>query len=153
MPARPALAILTLHLLGGAASPTPAAEPPKPVPAADLDRLAVEVLKDVHNRGADLYNAADAAGAYRLYEGALRGVGPFLKHRPKAARAIADGLAEVAKLPTAKEQAFRLHEVIEQVRADLKADGPHRVWANPDATAGGVVPGGVAAATLKLEPK
>jgi hypothetical protein len=99
-----------------------AADPPKPVPALDLDQAAVDVLKDVHNRGADLYNAADAAGAFRLYEGALRTVGPFLKHRPKVVRAIDDGLADIAKLTTAKEQAFRAHEVIERVRAELKAE-------------------------------
>ena len=47
---------------------------------------------------------------------------PFLTHRPKTQAVIADGLAEAAKLKGVKEQAYRLHEVIEQVRAELKAD-------------------------------
>lgn len=97
-----------------------AADPP-PVPTADLDKAAVEVLKDLHNRGADLYNAADAGGAMRLYEGTLRTLVPFLTHRPKVQKAIEDGLAEALKLDGAKAQAFRLHEVIDAVRTDLKA--------------------------------
>jgi hypothetical protein len=97
-----------------------AADPP-PVPTADLDRVAVEVLKDLHNRGADLYNAADAVGAMRLYEGTLRTVVPFLTHRPKVQKAIEDGLADALKLDGPKAQAFRLHEVIDAVRTDLKA--------------------------------
>lgn len=103
------------------ASGTLAADP-KPPTQADLDKIAVDVLKDVHDRGADLYNAADAAGAQRLYEGALRTVSPFLAHRPKVQKVIADGLAEAAKMNGVKPQAFRLHELIEQVRADLKPD-------------------------------
>ncbi len=99
-----------------------AADPPATsVSHAELDRLAVEVLKDLHNRGADLYNSADASAALRLYEGSLRAVGPFLAHRPKVQAVIADGLAEAAKLDGAKAQAYRLHEVMEQARAELKA--------------------------------
>jgi hypothetical protein len=99
-----------------------AADPPAAsVSHADLDKLAVEVLKDLHNRGADLYNAADAAGALRLYEGSLRVVGPFLAHRPKVQAVIADGLAEALKLDTPKAQAYRLHEVMELARGELKA--------------------------------
>jgi hypothetical protein len=97
-----------------------AADPP-PVPTAELDKVAVEVLKDLHNRGADLYNVADAGGAMRLYEGTLRTVVPFLAHRPTVQKAIADGLADALKLDGAKAQAFRLHEVIDAVRSDLKA--------------------------------
>ena len=92
------------------------------VPTADLDKAAVEVLKDLHNRGADLYNAADAAGALRLYEGTLRAVRPFLAHRPKVQKAIDDGLADAFKLDGPKAQAFRLHEVIDQVRNELKVE-------------------------------
>lgn len=104
-----------------AADPPAPPVPPAPVPTAELDRLAVEVLKDLHNRGADLYNAADAVGTLRLYEGTLRSVGPFLAHRPKVQKQIEDGLAEALKLDGAKAQAFRLHEVIDAVRTDLKA--------------------------------
>lgn len=92
--------------------------------AVDLDKLAVEVLKDVHNRGADHYNSGfvDAAlGTLRMYQGALRTVRAFLPHHPTVQRLIDVGLAEVDQTDGSKLQAFRLHEVIEQVRAELKA--------------------------------
>jgi hypothetical protein len=90
--------------------------------AAQLDQAAADVLKEVHNRGADLYNRGEPAAAYRMYEGALSAVRPFVAHHPAILKAIEDGLNETAKTDGAKIQAFRLHEVIEQVRADLKAE-------------------------------
>src|SRR5438067_376673 len=39
-------------------------------------------LRDVINRGVDLYNAGDAAACYRLYEGSLLTVRPFLDNHP-----------------------------------------------------------------------
>jgi hypothetical protein len=116
------LAPLALVVIASLAAGLRAADPPATSTThAELDRLAVEVLKDLHNRGADLYNSADAAGALRLYEGTLRAVGPFLAHRPKVQAVIADGLAEALKLDGAKAQAYRLHEVMELARGELKA--------------------------------
>ena len=106
-------------------------------PAAGLSTLQLEqavadVLKEVHNRGADLYNRGDHAGAYRMYEGALSSVRPFVAHRPAVLKAIEDGLNETAKADGVKVQAFRLHEVIEQVRADLKAELAKPAAAKPE---------------------
>ena len=90
-------------------------------PSAEWDKAAVAALKDVHDRGAELYNSGDAAGAYRLYQGALLAVRPLLDHRPFAQKAIDDGFAEANKSAgSVRVQAFRLHETIEQVRATLK---------------------------------
>ena len=65
---------LTLALLAG------------PGQAADdkgnpTDRVLYHNLRDVINRGDDLYNGGDWAGCYRLYEGALLAVKPQLEHR------------------------------------------------------------------------
>lgn len=100
-------------------------------PHAATDRRILETLKAVHNRGAGLYNAGAHAEAFRLYQGALVVARAFLDHRPAVRRLIDDGLAEVEAVDgNDRLRAFRLHEVIEQVRADLKA-----VWmaarANP----------------------
>ena len=103
-------------------APAPGPTVGKPAVASPLDQLAIDVLKDVHNLGAELYNRQDAAGAYRIYEGALLTVKPFLAHRPAIQKVIESGLAESAKADGVKVQAFRLHEVIEQVRAELKAE-------------------------------
>jgi hypothetical protein len=103
-------------LCAAALAATASAQPP----AAGVDKLADDVLKDVHNRGAELYNRGDPAACYRMYQGALLTIRPFLAHRPAAQKALDTGLAEVAKSTDPKVQAFRLHQIIEQVRADLK---------------------------------
>jgi hypothetical protein len=88
------------------------------------DAVILDTLKDVHNRGAALYNGGEHAAAFRLYQGALLVARPLLAHRPATQKAVADGLAEVeVSAADAKLKAFRLHEVMEQVRADIKADG------------------------------
>jgi hypothetical protein len=99
-----------------AVAATASAQPPAP----EVDKLADEVLKDVHNRGAELYNRGDPAGCYRMYQGALLAIRPFLTHRPEARKILDNGLTEVAKSSDPKVQAFRLHQIIEQVRAGLK---------------------------------
>src|SRR5262245_31489695 len=50
-----------------------AADDPKPLmDAKAFDKLVVDTLRDVHDRGADLYNTKkDYPGAYRLYQGSL----------------------------------------------------------------------------------
>ncbi len=88
----------------------------------ETDRIAVVVLKEMHNRGAELYNANDHAGCLKVYTTALLTTKPFLKHRPAIQKAIDDGLAEVDKLDSPKAQAYRLHEIIGRIHDELKAD-------------------------------
>jgi hypothetical protein len=110
---------LCLGLLATAA----AAQGPKSPTPTELDKIANEVLKDVHNRGAELYNTGDPAACYRMYQGALLTVKPFLAHRPAVQQTIAAGLEEVSKsADDVKTRAFRLHEVIEKARDELKAE-------------------------------
>lgn len=105
---------------GGVAS----ADPPV-VDAKAFDKLVVDSLKEVHNRGADLYNVGkDFAGAYRMYEGGLLAVRPLLGHRPDEQKAIAEGLAAADKEPELSRKAFLLHETIEKVRAGLRVPLP-----------------------------
>lgn len=96
-----------------------------------LDSTALAILKEVHNLGAGLYNAGDPVGAFRLYEGALRACSPFLPHRPAVQQRIRDGLAEVDKTDGGRVRAFRLHELMEEVRADLKATRTPRGYQPP----------------------
>jgi hypothetical protein len=102
------------------------ADDPKPViDAKAFDKLIVDSLKEVHNRGADLYNLGkDFAGAYRMYEGGLLAVRPLLGHRPDEQKAIDEGLVAAEKEPEANRKAFILHETIEKVRAALRAPVP-----------------------------
>lgn len=130
--------VMTLPVAIAAQTPAPGSGPvpSKPQPTIrELDQMALDVLRDVHNRGAELYNRGDANGCHRMYEGALRVVRPFLAHRPTIQKVIDDGLAEVARTDGVKIQAFRLHEVIEDVRGRLKVElkvvGPEKSLPKP----------------------
>src|SRR5438309_11299750 len=116
---RGGLATLVLAAATAAAAADPVVDPQA------FDKLVDGSLRTVHDYGADLYNTKkDYAGAYRVYDGALRTVRPLLDHRPKAQERIDAGLAAVAKEDDAARKALALHETIEDVRAVLKVPLP-----------------------------
>ena len=88
--------------------------------AAEFDRQVIDTLKAVHNDGADLYNTGNPEGCLRVYQGALTAVGPLLNHHPELQKDIQDGLTDAGRLDGVRAQAFKLHELIETVRATLK---------------------------------
>lgn len=121
--------------------------------AADpvFDRTLRESLAAVHNSGADLYNQGkDYAGAYRLYEGALRTSRPLLADRPDTQKKIDTGLAAAEKEKDVSKKAFLLHQAIEAVRADLKEPTKAAVTPEPKKT---VTPEPEPKKTVTPEPK
>jgi hypothetical protein len=72
-------------------------------------------LRDVINTGAKMFNdQGDHAGCYRLYQGSLISVRPFLA--PDLQKKIDAGLASAEKLSTFSDRAFELRKVIDEVR-------------------------------------
>jgi hypothetical protein len=99
------------------------ADDPKLPDVKAFDKLVVDTLRDVHNKGADLYNTKkEFEGTYRMYQGALFTVRPLLAHQPAAQKLIDDGLAAAEKETSMAQKAFKLHEAIEAVRAHLKGE-------------------------------
>ncbi len=90
----------------------------------ELDGQLVEMLRDVHNRGAELYNGGDVAGCYRMFQGALMAVRPALALHPELQKTIDAGLAGADRNPRVDQRAFALHDLIEKVRAELKGGTP-----------------------------
>jgi hemoglobin len=90
-----------------------------PLDRKTVDTMVFNSLRDVINRGADLYNSGDWAGCYRLYEGALRIVKPLLGHRSEMQKAIGDGLTEAEADAVLYRRAFVLRKVIDKVRSDI----------------------------------
>jgi hypothetical protein len=88
--------------------------------ARAIDTLVLDTLRDVINRGADLYNGGELIGCYRLYEGALITVKPLLKHRPALQKAIGDGLVDAERNPVAARRAFVLRAVLDKVRKEVR---------------------------------
>ena len=120
MTGRP-FAVLLLALFTAAAVQ---ADDPKLPDVKAYDTIIVDTLRDVHNKGADLYNEhKDFMGAYRIYQGALLTVRPLLAHRPAAQKLIDEGMASAEKEPSFAIRAYKLHETIEAVRALLKTGG------------------------------
>lgn len=91
------------------------------VPIADIFRLLGDSLKTVHNHGAGLFNAGRHTEALRLYQGSLYVTLQMLSTQPDLKLIVADGLADVEESGSNDQlKAFRLHEVMEQVRLELK---------------------------------
>src|SRR5437667_126947 len=57
------------------------------------DTAIYNSLRDVINRGADVYNRGDPAGCYRIFEGSLTTLKPLLGHRPDLQKVIGTALA------------------------------------------------------------
>jgi hypothetical protein len=119
---------LGVLVLAAASGGLVAADDPKPfMDAKTFDKLVLDTLRDVHDRGADLYNLKkDYAGAYRLYQGSLLTVRPMLTHRPDTQKIIDDGLAAAEKEPDPATKAYILHKTIEDVRANIRGMTPKK---------------------------
>jgi hemoglobin len=113
--------LLGLGFLGAAVAADDKEE--KPVAAAAdskaVDKQLYDMLRDLHNRGADLYNAGDAGGCYRMFQGGLIAVRPALGQHPDVQKMIDLGLADAERNQVVARRAFALHNLIEEVRAKI----------------------------------
>ncbi len=101
------------------------ADDAKSLDRAALDQQIYKTLRDVINKGAELYNNGDQNGCYRLYEGAVLALQPLLDHRPNMQKAIITGVDNARRNPDLARRAFVLRDVIDQIRNDInpkKAD-------------------------------
>jgi truncated hemoglobin YjbI len=81
----------------------------------EIDAHINKTLRTVINQGADLYNSGDWAGCYRLYEGALLALKPFLEHYPDLQKDIDAGVLNAARTPQLADRAFVLRDVINKI--------------------------------------
>ncbi len=122
MTTRTLAALALAAVLGFCATRGTAADDPRLPETKAFDKLVIDALREVHNKGAELYNTSkDFPGAFRVYQGALVTVRPLLAHRPDAQKIIDTGLDAADKASDAARKAFLLHEAIESVRKNLKA--------------------------------
>jgi hypothetical protein len=89
----------------------------KPMERKTDDRQIIDLLASIHDRGANMFNAGDHAGSYRLFQGTLLTVRLVL---PKEIQDLVDrGFARADLEPNYVRRALVLHEVIEDVRKKL----------------------------------
>jgi hypothetical protein len=79
-------------------------------------------LRDVINAGAKVFNEqGDHAGCFRMYQGSLLTVRPFLP--PDQQKSIDAAFAEADKLGSYAERAFALRRALDDIRAKSKPAG------------------------------
>jgi hypothetical protein len=79
-------------------------------------------LRDVINVGAKLFNEqGDHAGCYRLYQGSLLAVRPFLASDLQ--KKIDQAIANAEKMGIFADRAFELRRVLDEIRATTKSTG------------------------------
>ena len=89
-------------------------------PAAKHDASALNLaLRDVINAGAILYNDnGDHAGCFRMYQGSLLSVKPFVA--PDLQKKIDVGIANCEKLSSYADRAHELRKVLNEIRERTK---------------------------------
>src|SRR5258708_22868568 len=93
-----------------AVAPARGAEIKTPVERSTNDRLTLDTLTAIHNRGAALFNNGDPAGCYRLFQGALIAVRPVL---PKDLHEVVDAaLAEAERDSSPSPRPLLPHAVL-----------------------------------------
>ena len=119
-------------LAPGVTGPLPAADngPPDADPRAP-DRRVQEVLRDVINQGADLYNGGSPSACCYLYQGALMTLPPLLDHRPELQKSVRTGLAGALREEYAGPRAFALRAVIDQAYTAVYSRPEERTAAAP----------------------
>jgi hemoglobin len=81
-----------------------------------IDENLHRVLRDVINRGADLFNQGDHRGCYYLYQGALMTARSQLAHHPDVQKIIDNGLSGIDPSSSMGRRAWALRAVLDQVR-------------------------------------
>lgn len=95
------------------------AQDKKPVAEKHDAQALVDALRDVINTGAELFNKnGDYAGCYRVYQGGLLAVKPFLT--PDLQIKIDRAIAKAEQTPRFSDRAFELRVVIDEIRAHGK---------------------------------
>jgi hypothetical protein len=99
-----------------ALAPRTSAQTAAPVAEKHDAKILRGALKDVVNAGAELFNKyGDHAGCYRLYQGALIAIKPFLGAATQ--KDIEDALTGAEALPRFSDRAFALPKMINTIRA------------------------------------
>jgi hypothetical protein len=95
-----------------------------PVPSGagqkEHDALIHENLRSVINRGVQLYNSGQIDACYRLFEGSLRTIRPFVAHKEGLVKEIDKVLDDVELNPVIWQRAFALRAVLDKIRKETR---------------------------------
>jgi len=95
----------------------------------DLDKKVTAILVSVIDKGVDLYNGGDHNGCFRLYEGALLSLKPFLDGKPEWQKTVDTALTDAAKQPSVPDRAFTLRRAMDKIYFEINPKKePATVW-------------------------
>ncbi len=120
------LGVLVIATASVAGSQKPTNDSPAvPSPASPEQRLS-DTLKDVINKGADLYNppSRDHNACYRLFQGALMVARIQLDAYPEVQKEIDSALQEAERLGPSGERAFALRKALDKIRTTIGQKPP-----------------------------
>jgi hemoglobin len=110
----------------------PIAQSPQPSKLANPGLY--EGLREIINRGAELYNRGDPNGCYRLFEGALRAFRTDFAADQEIVRQISAGLADAERRPYAYERAQALRHTLDGLLARAAPARAPRTGLQPPTT-------------------
>jgi hemoglobin len=99
-------------------------EPAEAKTPSAQDTQLRQSLRDVINRGAEMYNAGDPAACYYLFRGALMTSRPLLESRPELQKSVETALGDADRSPDVRRRAWVLRRSLDQVRAELGGKSP-----------------------------
>jgi hemoglobin len=107
--------LAVLLLVSALAAQAPIAQSPQPSKMGNPGLY--EGLREIINRGAELYNRGDPNSCYRLFEGALRAFRTDFADDQEVVRQINAGLADAERRPYAYERAQALRRTLDGLLA------------------------------------
>jgi hemoglobin len=119
----PALAACLVVLSAARADDKPDAKPDAKSDTKAVDAAVRKGLFDVIEHGRAFFNKGDVSTCVVIYDTGLLTVKPMLAHHPKVQSYIEDGRDFARRAPNLEDAAFRLREVLDDVREALKPGG------------------------------
>lgn len=110
------MVVVLCVLITGTRLPAAADDGAGSISTRTIDENLHRVLRDIINRGADLFNQGDHRGCYYLFQGALITARSQLSHHPDAQKIIDQGLSGTDPSSSMGRRAWALRGVIDQVR-------------------------------------
>jgi hemoglobin len=86
----------------------------------DLDSRIDQTIVRTIGIGAPLYNQGDPAACYRLYQGTLIAIEPFLGHRAELRQDVAKGLNDVEFVTNYAQRAVNLRRILDRVLSAVR---------------------------------
>jgi hypothetical protein len=120
----------SLFILGLASPVWADDKPANPAQSATNDQRLFDTLRDVIDRGAELYNNGDPNGCYRFFQGALIVARPQFHQRPDLQKSIDAALDEAGRMRNIGARAFALHKTLNDVRAKINPKKPADISAS-----------------------